>query len=54
MKDIIVRRLQQLHPKSLIRDIHVEHKGNHTMDVNYLEVKKDDTSIRHRITIDYH
>ena len=54
MKDIIAKRLKQLHPKSLIRDVQIELKGNHTMDVNYLEVKKDDTSIRHRITIDYH
>lgn len=51
MKEIITKRLEALHPHSLIRDIHIEDMGDDTLRVNYLKVKKDDTSMRCTLTI---
>lgn len=51
MKEIIMKRLQVLHPSSLIRDVHIEDVGDDTLRVNYLKVKKDDTSLRCTLTI---
>ena len=51
IKQLISKRVQSLHPNSLIRDLVIEDVGDDTLRVNYLKVKKDDTHLRCTLTV---
>lgn len=51
IKQLISKRVQSLHPSSLIRDLVIESMTDDHISVNYLVVKQDDSYHRVSLTL---
>lgn len=51
IKQLVSKRVQSLHPSSLIRDLSIESITDDYISINYLVVKQDDSYHRVSLTL---